>query len=126
MPNKSVNRAVFLILSMLYLPIASAEERIRVEDPQRLFAIAFRQGEANGEIVGPIANSLRKQLSTDEPLLLDVKKVRDLKTPGCARFKVHAFQANVLNPRTQKRADQEMTYEVSYCNGRGVAPNGTL
>ena len=64
-------------------------------------------------IVGDSASYVRQKFDTTAPIEIDVRALHALAQPGCSRLEVSTRQKSVLE--NGKRADRELTYQVSYC-----------
>ncbi len=59
---------------------------------------AIRHGQARIEVDGDVAIQARARLNATGPLVLEVRKVRDLGQPGCARLQLDFRQLDALLP----------------------------
>lgn len=93
--------------------LAQPTDRIAVSDLKPLLTLAIERGSARGVIVGEAASYVRQKFDTAAPIEIDVRALYALPQAGCSRLEVTTRQKEVLE--NGKRADQELTYQVSYC-----------
>jgi predicted cobalt transporter CbtA len=102
--------------------LASARE---VQSLQPLLLEAMEYGDAEGVIVGPIAQTFADLFKTTAPLRFSVKTVRDL-SPDCRRLQVTATQDEVWDRNSKivatAPASQRVTYQVSMCKDGTYPP----
>lgn len=108
-------RRVLAALGMaaLLVPAASATERTPVTEIKPLLMRAAAQGSAHGVLTGVGAAYLQRRFDTSSPVEVDVRRVRALPRPGCARLEVTSRQRAVLV--RGNREEQELVYQLSYC-----------
>lgn len=85
---------------------------------------AIRLGTAEGVMRGEAARFMAQTFGALTPIHVSVRRVRHLRTDGCARLEVDTRQAGVierdLETGVQKEpTDQRMVYQINFCeNGR--------
>ena len=87
--------------------------RFAVSDLKPLLQLAIDQGSARGVMQGEAATFVRQKFDATAPIEIDVRALYALPQPGCSRLEVTTRQKDVLEKG--KRADKELTYQVSYC-----------
>ena len=87
--------------------------RIAVSDLKPLLQRAIDAGSARGVMQNEAATLVRQKFDTTAPIEIDVRALHALPQPGCSRLEVTTHQKDVLE--NGKRADKELTYQVSYC-----------
>ena len=85
----------------------------QVSEIKPLLKLAIERGSARGVIVGEAATYVRQKFDSSTPIEIDVRSLHALPQPGCSRLEVTTRQKDVLE--NGKRADKELTYQVSYC-----------
>jgi hypothetical protein len=94
-----------------------AQQRQPVSEVVPLLVQAARQGQAHGVLVGVGAQAIARRFGTHSPIEIDVQRLHELPTPGCARLEVTTRQQGVPEPDGPR--DQTLVYQISYCaNGR--------
>ena len=101
--------------ALLLAPGVRAEPagRVAVSDIKPLLQRAIDAGAARGVMQGEAAIFVRQKFDTTAPIEIDVRALHALPQPGCSRLEVTTRQKDVLE--NGKRADKELTYQVSYC-----------
>ena len=92
---------------------AQPTDRIPVSDVKPLLKLAIEHGAARGVMVGEAAAYVRQKFGSAAPIEIDVRALHALPQPGCSRLEVTTRQQDVVEQG--KRADQTLTYQVSYC-----------
>lgn len=107
-------RSPLLTLMLLALPVQARD----VQSLQPLLLEALHYGQAQGVLVGPIAETFAQLFRTSAPLVLRVKQVAEL-TPSCKRLEVTAEQDGVWDRNSTQEADRpearRLVYQVSMC-----------
>jgi len=93
--------------------MAQPTDRVSVPELKPLLKLAIERGAVRGVIVGESASYVRQKFDTTAPIEIDVRALHALPQPGCSRLEVSTRQKDVLE--NGKRADRELTYQVSYC-----------
>ena len=110
-------RSPLLSGSLLLLTALPAPAR-DVQSLQPLLLDALHYGQAQGVLVGPIAETFAQLFGTSAPLLFRVKQVADL-TPSCKRLEVTAAQDGVVDRNSTRVAERpearRLVYQVSMC-----------
>ena len=102
------------VVLLMATPIqAQPTDRVPVPELKPLLKLAIELGSAHGVIVGESASYVRQKFDTTAPIEIDVRALHALAQPGCSRLEVSTRQKSVLE--NGKRADRELTYQVSYC-----------
>lgn len=105
---------IFAVPLLLAVPVQARE----VQSLQPLLFEALHDGQAQGVLVGPIAQTFAQLFRTSAPLVFRVKQVADL-TPSCKRLEVTAEQDGVWDRNSTQVADrpeaQRLVYQVSIC-----------
>ena len=104
--------AAVVLLTATAIP-AQPTDRVAVPELKPLLTLAIERGSARGVIVGESASYVRQKFDTTTPIEIDVRALHALAQPGCSRLQVSTRQKSVLE--NGKRADRELTYQVSYC-----------
>jgi hypothetical protein len=106
-----------LAASLLFLAGAAVSAR-EVQSLQPLLLDALHYGQADGVLVGPIADTFTQLFNTTAPLRFSVRPVADL-TPTCKRLEVTAEQDGVWDRNSTQVAPQpesrRLVYQVSMC-----------
>jgi hypothetical protein len=105
-------------LLTLMLCIALPAQARDVQSLQPLLLEALHYGQAQGVLVGPIAETFAQLFRTSAPLVFRVKQVAEL-SPSCRRLEVTAEQEGVWDRNSTQVADRpearRLVYEVSIC-----------
>ena len=108
------SRLLALSLLLIALPVQSRQ----VQSLQPLLLEALHYGQAQGVLVGPIAQTFAKLFRTSAPLVFRVKQVAEL-TPSCKRLEVTAEQEGVWDRNSTQVTDRpearRLVYQVSMC-----------
>jgi hypothetical protein len=107
----------FIFAVPLLLAALSAQAR-EVQSLQPLLLEALHYGQAQGVLVGPIAQTFAQLFRNSAPLVFRVKQVAEL-TPSCKRLEVTAEQDGVWDRNATQVADRpearRLVYQVSMC-----------
>lgn len=115
-------------------PQAHAQERT-VETVVPLLIEAVRLGNARGILGGQAARFMQQTFGATEPIVVLVRRVREIEPDGCARVEVTTTQRDVIEPKINEPkpgepthnppANQRLVYEIDFCeNGRVPAEGG--
>jgi hypothetical protein len=102
--------------SLLLAGIALAQGasgRLAVTEVKPLLVLAIRHGQAFGVLRGEGAQAFARRFQTEAPIEIDVRRLHDLPTPGCARLEVTTRQ-RAVREQTEP-LDQALVYQISYC-----------
>lgn len=105
--------------ALLSVPLAgpafaqSTSARMAVTEVKPLLVLAVRHGQAFGVLRGDGADAFARRFQTPAPIEIDVQRLHELPTPGCARLEVTTRQRGVREG-TEPR-DQSLVYQISYC-----------
>ena len=105
--------------TLLSLPLAGptfaqgTPARLAVTEVKPLLVLAVRHGQAFGVLRGDGADAFARRFQTHNPIEIDVQRLHELPTPGCARLEVTTRQRSVREG-TEPR-DQSLVYQISYC-----------
>ena len=109
-------RSRLLVLSLLLVALPAHPRQVQSLQPLLLEALHY--GQAQGVLVGPIAQTFAKLFRTSAPLVFRVKQVAEL-TPSCKRLEVTAEQDGVWDRNSTQVADRpearRLVYQVSMC-----------
>ena len=113
--NRSPLFLTATIASLLLAHGAAAQSsaRIQVTEIKPLLIRAIELGSAHGVLVGEAAIYVRQKFDSSTPIEIDVRSLHALPQAGCSRLEVTTRQKDVRE--NGKRADKELTYQVSYC-----------
>jgi hypothetical protein len=108
------------LMSSLWVSDTLAFERQRVTDIKPLLLAALDRGEAHGVLVGEAAQWTAQYFKTAAPIEIDVKTVKPLPRPGCARLAITTTQDGVWDYNREQRAStperKAFTWMVNYCS----------
>ena len=118
-------RSLLVAVPLLAAVPAQARE---VQLLQPLLLEALHYGQAQGVLVGPVAQIFAQLFRTTAPLVFRVKQVAVL-APSCARLEVTAEQDGVWDRNSTQVADRpearRLVYQVSMCaDGSAYAAPG--
>lgn len=101
--------------------------RTEVSDarPVMLAAIQATDGEANGVLIGDVADAITRRFNGTSPIFIDVTTERRYQQPGCSRLKVMFWQDGVLLPGAKAPRKQTMEFGINYCLD-GLPPKSLL
>jgi hypothetical protein len=112
--------ALFAVASMLMLVVhgdAVAQDRMQVKDAKVLLvaAIDAPTGQAQGVLVGEIADAITQRFKGTTPIFIDVTTERRYAQPGCSRLKVRFWQDGVQLPGVPTPRRQTIDFGINYC-----------
>jgi hypothetical protein len=79
-----------------------------------LQAIDAPDGQAQGEIVGPIADKFRETTKSSAPVMAEVTTIKSFKQEGCKRLNLRFKQANVMT-KEGKPTEFVVDYGINLC-----------
>ncbi len=107
-----------LLFAIPLLLAAQPAQARQVQSLQPLLLEALHYGQAQGVLVGPVAQTFAQMFRTPAPLVFRVKQVAEL-TPSCKRLEVTAEQDGVWDRNSTQVADRpearRLVYQVSMC-----------
>ena len=110
-------RSPLLVGALLSLTCLAAPAR-DVQSLQPLLMEALHYGQAQGVLVGPIAETFTQLFKTSAPLVFSVRQAADL-SPSCKRLEVTASQEGVVDRNSKESAERpearRLVYQVSMC-----------
>lgn len=129
--RKRITAAAALALASA---LAHGQERT-VDTVVPLLVEAVRLGDARGILGGQAAAFMASTFGATEPIVVTVRRLREIEPDGCARVHVTTIQANVVEPVINEPGpgepthnpptDQRLVYEIDFCeNGRIPAEGG--
>ena len=108
-----------LALAMLLLvgAEAPAQDRTPVQDAKLLLiaAIDAPSGQAQGVLVGDIADAITRRFKGTTPIYIDVSTERRFAQSGCSRLKVRFWQDGVQLPGAPAPRRQAIDFGINYC-----------
>jgi hypothetical protein len=107
------------VLAMVFglTATVSAQERIPVHDAKVLMiaAIDTPNGQAQGVLVGEIADAITQRFKGATPIYVDVTTERRYAQAGCSRLKVRFWQDGVQLPGVPAPRRQTIDFGINYC-----------
>jgi hypothetical protein len=96
---------------------AVAEDRLEVRDarPLLIAAIDAPDGQAQGMLIGPLAQAISARFSASSPIHVDVSTERRYAQEGCRRLKVTFWQDGVLLSGAAAPRRQTLDVSLNYC-----------
>lgn len=106
---------------------AAAQDRIPVKDAKVLLitAIDAPSGQAQGVLVGEIADAITQRFKGTSPIYIDVTTERRYAQPGCSRLNVRFWQDGVQLPGVPAPRRQTIDFGINYCRD-GQPPSSLL
>lgn len=100
-------------------PLAGPVQQ-EVKTIRPLLLEAIRRGTASGRLVNDGTVWAAKVLGSSAPVVIDVKRIADLRDPGCKRLEVTTSQQQVVqwSDKTGEKAppqDMSFKYEIGFC-----------
>lgn len=124
-----MKRVLTIALVMLpTIPVAVADApRLRVEDVRALLisAIDSPTGQAQGLLIGPVAQRITEHFKATSPILIDVTTERRYRQPGCSRLKLTFSQDGVNLPGAPAPERRTVDIGLNYCRD-GTPPKSLL
>ncbi len=96
---------------------AVSQDRIPVKDAKVLLitAIDAPSGQAQGVLVGEIADAITQRFKGTTPIYIDVTTERRYAQPGCSRLNVRFWQDGVQLPGVPAPRRQTIDFGINYC-----------
>ena len=106
---------------------AHAQHRVPVRDPKLLLiaAIDAPSGQAQGVLVGEVADAITQRFQGTTPIYIDVSTERRYAQAGCSRLKVSIWQDGVQLPGSPSPRRQVIDFGIDYCRD-GRPPKSLL
>ncbi len=109
----------FAMLATLLGALAAvqAQDRVPVQDARSLLiaAIESPSGQAQGVLVGDIADAITRRFQGTTPIYIDVTTERRYAQAGCSRLKVRFWQEGVQLPGVPAPRRQTIEFGINYC-----------
>ncbi len=109
----------FAMLATLLGALAAvqAQDRVPVQDARSLLiaAIESPSGQAQGVLVGDIADAITRRFQGTTPIYIDVTTERRYAQAGCSRLKVRFWQDGVQLPGVPAPRRQTIEFGINYC-----------
>ncbi len=106
---------------------AVAQDRLPVKDAKVLLitAIDAPSGQAQGVLVGEIADAITQRFKGTTPIYIDVTTERRYAQAGCSRLNVRFWQDGVQLPGVPTPRRQTIDFGINYCRD-GQPPSSLL
>ena len=106
---------------------AVSQVRIPVKDAKVLLitAIDAPSGQAQGVLVGEIADAITQRFKGTTPIYINVTTERRYAQPGCSRLNVRFWQDGVQLPGAHAPRRQTIDFGINYCRD-GQPPSSLL
>lgn len=106
---------------------AHPQHRVPVRDPKLLLiaAIDAPSGQAQGMLVGDVAEAITQRFKGTTPIYIDVSTERRYAQAGCSRLKVSFWQDGVQLPGSPSPRRQVIDFGIDYCRD-GRPPKSLL
>lgn len=101
----------------------SAQQEVKTIRPLLLEAV--RRGTASGRLVNDGTVWAAKLMGTSAPVVIDVKRIGDLRDPGCKRLEVTTSQKQVVQ-RNEKTGEAGPPQDMSFRYELGFCEDGTM
>lgn len=107
--------------------MAHAQHRVNVRDAKLLLiaAIDAPSGQAQGVLVGEVAEAITRRFQGTTPIYIDVSTERRYAQAGCSRLKVSFWQDGVQLPGAPSPRRQTIEFGIDYCRD-GQPPKSRL
>jgi len=107
--------------------VAQAQHRVAVRDAKLLLiaAIDAPSGQAQGVLVGEVADAITQRFKGTTPIYIDVNTERRYAQAGCSRLKVSFWQDGVQLPGAPSPRRQTIDFGIDYCRD-GRPPKSLL
>ena len=101
--------------------------RVPVQDAKALMvaAIDAANGQAQGVLVGDVADAITRHFKSTTPIFIDVSTERRYTQAGCSRLKVRFWQDGVQLPGVAAPRRQTLDFGINYCRD-GLPPRSLL
>ena len=99
------------------LAAVQAQDRVPVQDARSLLiaAIDSPSGQAQGVLVGDIADAITQRFQGTTPIYIDVSTERRYAQTDCRRLKVRFWQDGVQLPGVPTPRRQTIDFGINYC-----------
>jgi hypothetical protein len=106
-----------VLVSPLVANAQGSSSRTPVEDVRTLLvaAIDSPSGQAQGVLVGQVANLITGHFRASGPILIDVSTERRYRQPGCSRLKLTFSQDGVHLPDAAGPGRKTVDIGLNYC-----------
>jgi len=113
---KSANSALYSLCFAVALLIVTSHvsAQMQVQTIKPLLIVAIDHGNADGVLVGPVADAMATQFGSHEPIRVSVRAVKPLTDPECRRLEVTTSQASVVEAG-KRPAPKKLVYEINFC-----------
>ena len=107
--------------------VVQAQHRVAVRDAKLLLiaAIDAPSGQAQGVLVGEVADAITQRFKGTSPIYIDVSTERRYAQAGCSRLKLSFFQDGVQLPGAPSPRRQLIEFGIDYCRD-GQPPKSLL
>ena len=107
--------------------LAHAQQRVAVRDAKPLLIAAMHapSGQAQGVLVGEVAEASTQRFQGTSPIYIDVSTERRYAQAGCSRLKVSIWQDGVQLPGSPSPRRQVIDFGIDYCRD-GQPPKSLL
>ena len=108
---------VMLVTLLGAVAAVQAQDRVPVQDARSLLiaAIESPSGQAQGVLVGDIADAITRRFQGTTPIYIDVTTERRYAQAGCSRLKVRFWQDGVQLPGVPAPRRQTIEFGINYC-----------
>ena len=119
--------AIAMVAALCGVSTADAQERLAVRDAKQLLiaAIDAPNGQAQGVLVGEVADAITQRFQGTTPIYIDVSTERRYAQAGCSRLKVSFWQDGVQLPGAPSPRRQTIDFGIDYCRD-GRPPKSLL
>ena len=120
-----------LVLAMVALlcgaGLAHAQQRVAVRDAKLLMiaAIDAPSGQAQGVLIGEVADAITRRFQGTTPIYIDVSTERRYAQAGCSRLRLSFWQDGVQLPSAPSPRRQVIDFGIDYCRD-GRPPKSLL
>ena len=116
-----------LVAVLCSVGTAHAQHHVAVPDPKQLLiaAIDAPSGQAQGVLVGEVADAITQRFQGTTPIYIDVSTERRYAQAGCSRLKVSFWQDGVQLPGAPSPRRQTIDFGIDYCRD-GRPPKSLL
>ena len=107
--------------------VAHAQQRVAVRDAKLLLiaAIDSPSGQAQGVLVGEVADAITRRFQGTSPIYIDVSTERRYAQAGCSRLRLSFWQDGVQLPGAPSARRQTIDFGIDYCRD-GRPPKSLL
>lgn len=116
-----------MVALLCVLGMAHAQHRVPVRDAKQLLisAIDSPVGQAQGVLVGEVAEAITQRFIGTTPIYIDVSTERRYAQAGCSRLRVSIWQEGVQLPGSPSPRRQVIDFGIDYCRD-GRPPKSLL